>query len=106
MEGVCLYEYMSMYDNVPRDRQSASYVIQLDNNAGFIKKRNSPALISHMRYDKLTRPEEYHRNLLLLFKPWRQPSDVLTHDSYHSSFLSEVEKIQILRNMTRKSVCL
>ena len=77
MEDVCLYDYISNYDNVPLIQKQNPNVIPLKNDAGFIKCRSNPTLISHMRYDKLTKPEDYYRNLLLLFKPWREKIEVL-----------------------------
>ena len=50
-----------------------------------------------MRYDKLTQAENYYRNLLLLFKPWRNKIEVLVpFASYQASFDQEIQTNEML----------
>ena len=103
MEYACLYDYISNYDNVPLIKKQNPDVIPLKNHAGFIKRRSNPSLISHMQYDKLTKPEDYYRNLLLLFKPWREKIEVLVpYQSYSASFDEEIKTNEKLKNYESK----
>ena len=63
-------------------------------NMGVLKTRKIPAIISHPRPNITKEPEQYYRNLLLLFMPWRHKKDILADCStYEQSF-----KKGILRN--------
>ena len=103
MNDVNLFDYISLYDNVPVDRINNPDVIKLENDAGHIRKRSKPALISHMRYDKMLQPENYYRNLLLLFKPWRKREDVLqSYNTFSESFIEEAKNNTQLREYEQK----
>ena len=90
MEHVSLYDFVAKYDNVSSSDKIDDTVIDLDGSAGRIKSRKFPAIITHPYYDKINKPELYYCNLLLLFKPWRQRSDVLNpFGSYEESYKNE-----------------
>lgn len=53
-----------------------------------IKRRKTPRVIRYVRYSLKTNPENYYREKLMLFTPWRnETSDLLCgHQSFEQSF--------------------
>ena len=101
MEDCNLFDYIANFDYKGSQKTSPNY-IALKNNKGYILKRSTPTLISHRRPNKVNNKEEYFRNLLLLFKPYRQPIDVKVADTYEESFNIESQVNKRLQDYEKK----
>ena len=88
MEDCNLFDYISNYEF--KGLKGSTNWIELQNGMGFILKRSKPTLISHRKPNKINDKEEYYRNLLTLFKPYRKPIEVKTKETYEESFNDEI----------------
>ncbi|XP_069110076.1 ATP-dependent DNA helicase PIF1-like [Argopecten irradians] len=60
-----------------------------------IRKRKNPRVIRYVRYSKTTNAENYYREKLFLFMPWRnEEQDLLNgHESYEEHFNSRQQQV-------------
>ncbi|XP_073991833.1 uncharacterized protein [Rhodnius prolixus] len=78
LENLNLYDFCRYYD-LSRDQLEAVNRIKLKNNV-ILRKRGKPYVIQHPMYKTLNTEQDrnkYYHSLLLLFKPWRNESDIL-----------------------------
>ncbi|XP_073975183.1 uncharacterized protein [Rhodnius prolixus] len=78
LENLNLYDFCRYYD-YSRDQLEAENRIKLKNNV-ILRKRGKPYVIQHPMYKTLNTEQDrnkYYHSLLLLFKPWRNESDIL-----------------------------
>ncbi|XP_073986899.1 uncharacterized protein [Rhodnius prolixus] len=78
LENLNLYDFSRYYD-LSRDQLEAENRIKLKNNV-VLRKRGKPYVIQHPNYKTLNTEQDrnkYYHSLLLLFKPWRNESDIL-----------------------------
>ena len=87
LEDSNLYDFLAWHDIVykkPSDK--ATFYPVFDR---FRKKRSSPYLINHYKYNPEQEPEKYFYSLLLLFKPWRKCDSLMgDSNSYKEAFYS------------------
>ena len=87
LEDSNLYDFLAWHDIVykkPSDK--ATFYPVFDR---FLKKRSSPYLINHYKYNPEQEPEKYFYSLLLLFKPWRKCDSLMgDSNSYKEAFYS------------------
>ena len=71
------------------DSLTSSVICRLPNGIVY-KKRKRSKVIRYVRYNKKTDPENYYREQLMLFHPWRNETvDLLnTHGTYEDHYLS------------------
>ena len=101
MEDCNLFDYIANYDYKGLQKTSPN-CIELKNGMGYICKRSTPTLISHRKPNKFNNKEEYYRNLLLLFKAYRNPIDVKTAENYEQSFYNEIQANMRLKDYEAK----
>ncbi|XP_073986376.1 uncharacterized protein [Rhodnius prolixus] len=78
LETLNLYDFCRYHD-LSRDQLEAENRIKLKNNV-ILRKRGKPYVIQHPIYKTLNTEQDrnkYYHSLLLLFKPWRNESDIL-----------------------------
>ncbi|KAG8171564.1 hypothetical protein JTE90_026094 [Oedothorax gibbosus] len=52
----------------------------LKNGKGFVRKRKKPKIIQYRKYREHIEPEQYYREQIMLFLPWRnEQNDILSH---------------------------
>ena len=95
LEDICLAEFAANYvtasskqDDEDIDEYDPDHivgVIKLQNNFGRMRKRQNPQVIRYHFISKQNDPEQYHHRLLLLYKPWRDETE-LKIDSYTETF--------------------
>jgi len=100
LETKCLYEIVSNYDYKKKeciDNQKHNECVTLQNNCGFLHKRNDICLIKTPQYkssNESTKENFYHQ-LLMLFKPWRNENELIANfHSYEDAFIKFNENEQ------------
>ena len=65
-----------------------------------IKKRNSPKIIRYVKFSKIKEPENYYRELLMLFHPWRYEGKIMgTCSTYKDQF--NLVKSKVILNQSK-----
>lgn len=89
LENISLYEFATWYDvqsNKPVRKGVEYYPLQ---DGKFIKRRAKLCLVNHYKFKLDSQPEEYYYALLLLFKPWRNTTELKgSTDTYTEMFQS------------------
>ena len=68
LEDINLYDFLAWHDiESKQPKENHTFYPLFDR---FLKRRSSPYLINHYRYNPEQEPEKYFYSLLLLFKPW------------------------------------
>ena len=100
MSNLSLREYLANYDKAsPAEVTKRTDLKVLDENYGHIKKRLNAALIHHYTPNKANAPENYYRTFLVLFKPWRNPTDIMSpHTTFQEAFMAECETNELMRD--------
>ena len=85
LERTNLYTFMSWYDVVTKQPSVGTTYYPILGR--YLKKREQPYLLNHLKYNPEQEPVKYFFLTLLLFKPWRE-SDSLKGDnsSYTEAF--------------------
>lgn len=92
LESICLAEFVAWYnynskqtitkdDNIDEDdiEMSDKQVFKLLNCKGSIVKRTKAKVIRYRRFNEEQEPDEYFREMLMLFMPWRNEQSDLIH---------------------------
>ena len=69
---------------------------ELGSNLGYLTKRATEACLWHYEYNEEKNPDSYYYALLMLYKPWREYSDLQStfdtlEDAFHAELLNNVE---------------
>ncbi|XP_046974744.1 uncharacterized protein LOC124541014 [Vanessa cardui] len=72
------YENENMEENT-EDRTTGSW-IQLLNNDGYIRRRLKPKIIRFRRYNREQDPDNFYREQIMLYVPWRNEESELVND--------------------------
>ena len=90
LESLSLYNFAKWYDVTKIKPANDFYILEDGSKYPFyIKKRQRGYLVNHYRYNVEMQPENYYYSLLLLFKPWRDSSELkLEYSTYAEAFLS------------------
>ena len=75
-------------------------IIQLKNKKGRMRRRRTPCVMRYHKVSKLKNSEQFFFNLLQLYLPWRQESDLSSCDTSFEEFYCTVEP-QISPNMAK-----
>ena len=78
----------------------APVLIHIANNGTKYKYRKVPKVIRYVRYNQIRDPENYNREQLMLFVPWRnEQKDLLgSFETYRAHYNSMKESLEIKRN--------
>lgn len=88
MENTNLFNFASKYDIVKKKPHLTELECYEYPGYGFIKKRPRSHLIKHPIYNWKLEPEKYFHSLLMLFKPWREESELLgVSNTYFEAFM-------------------
>jgi len=72
-------------------------VFCLDDGSGYIKKRNFGRIIRYRRYGELENPENFYRESIMLYLPWRnERKDILERD-IHQLYIQNQSQIHSMR---------
>ncbi|XP_044742323.1 uncharacterized protein LOC123304800, partial [Chrysoperla carnea] len=97
LEELCLADFIALYNFHKKNRGTDNSDNELDQDhdiepttavrlplkdgSGFIKKRQKPAIIRYRRYNMGTDPDNYFREQVMLYLPWRnENTDILSKD--------------------------
>lgn len=87
LEDTCLYDFARNFDLVKTEPKKETAEFYPFPNFGFLRLRKIPHLINHRHFTASQNPEQHFFSLLLLFKPWRQMSDLLeNHENFTCAF--------------------
>lgn len=88
LENLCLYDFLRWYDIV-NTKPTSENVIFYNYGDRYLRKRKSPYLINHYKFNVKKEPESYYHSLLLLFLPWQTTEEIKCGmDTYEHAFLS------------------
>ncbi|XP_043472427.1 uncharacterized protein LOC122505072 [Leptopilina heterotoma] len=105
-------------DNIEENVHKSSW-IKLLNNDGYVRYRKNPRVIRFRRYNKETDPENFYREQLMLYVPWRNEElellnneinikdryysfkDVISKESRQFNKLGDAEEFEIFLNSVR-----
>lgn len=76
LESTNLYDFAKWYDIVKTKPYSKTVEYYVLGDCLYLKKCKREYLINHYKYNVHTQPEHYYFSLLLLFKPWRDISEL------------------------------
>lgn len=76
LESTNLYDFAKWYDIVKTKPYSKTVEYYVLGDCLYLKKCKRGYLINHYKYNVHTQPEHYYFSLLLLFKPWRDISEL------------------------------
>ncbi|XP_066585898.1 uncharacterized protein [Prorops nasuta] len=94
LESMCLYDFAQWYDIIKYEPKRDTAEYYPIGKSLFVKRRSRPALINHFNYNVHTQLEKYYYALLLLFKHWRDISELKNRrDTYAEAFLSLQSKL-------------
>ncbi|CAH0775337.1 unnamed protein product [Bemisia tabaci] len=94
MSDICLFDYAKDWDIIKKEPQKPG-VVYFKYGEKFVRRRKTPHLINHYRYDMRLQPENYFHGMLLLFKPWRDPAKLKgDHSTFAEAFAAEKESLQ------------
>ncbi|XP_049319463.1 uncharacterized protein LOC125780983 [Astyanax mexicanus] len=105
-QDMCIAVFVSQYRVVGRTEKCADK-IQLQNNAGFVKKRtrSKPAVVRYARFSVDSNPEKYYQSILQLFLPYRcendlKPADFPTFELFYHNGQYEINgSMQNVKNV-------
>ncbi|XP_049339759.1 uncharacterized protein LOC125804686 [Astyanax mexicanus] len=105
-QNMCIAVFVSQYRVVGRTEKCADK-IQLQNNAGFVKKRtrSKPAIVRYARFSVDSNPEKYYQSILQLFLPYRcendlKPADFPTFELFYHNGQYELNgTVQYVKNV-------
>ena len=82
------------------NKSTASDLIHIAKNGTKYKYRKVPKVIRYVRYDQTKDPENYYREQLMLFMPWRnEQKDLLgSFETYRAHYNSMKEQLEVKRN--------
>ncbi|XP_067205359.1 uncharacterized protein [Linepithema humile] len=87
LESLNLYDFTRFWDIVKQMPKSDEVEYYELVSRLFVKKRKKGSLINHYRFNVKTEPEKYFYSLLLLFKPWRDSSELKgAYETYTDAF--------------------
>ncbi len=72
-------------------------IYKLRDGKGFVEQRQKLKIIRYRRYNIETMPEDYYREQLMLFKPWRREKDEVEVESPFDEFKKHAEVIALNR---------
>lgn len=99
LEKLSLFEYARNYDIVKLKPTKELVKYWIYPGYGYVKQRSRPYLIKHPNYNPNTEPEKYFHCLLMLFKSWRQETDILeNHMTYVDAFIACRETVEGVLN--------
>lgn len=74
-------------------QQNKNNYIPLKDKSGFLKKRTIPRVIRFRRFNILQDPENYFREMIMLYMPWREESeDLVDCESKYNRNLQLIQK--------------
>lgn len=99
MENISLFDFARKNDivkNKPYNKQQKYYDYP---GHGYLKERDRPYLIKHPKYNLQLEPEKYFHSLLMLFKLWRDETELLEgFITYFEAFLHFRDVIESVVN--------
>ena len=72
-------------------------IFKLRNKKGFVERREKLKIIRYRRYNVETMPDDYYREQLMLFKPWRSEKDEVEVEKPFDEFKKHSEVIALNR---------
>jgi len=103
LEDTCLAEFASMFERTvapPRttvnERKNRTQTFKLKKNGGFVRKRTTPKIIRYRHYGKKEDFQNYCREQLMLFVPWRDEKEDLLD-------IDHAKTAHRLHDLTRKN---
>lgn len=82
LKKLCLADFIAQYEysSINRQNNNSKY-IKLNKNMGFVYKRNKAKIIRYRNYFKDTDPENFYREQITLFLPWKnEERDIMNQD--------------------------
>lgn len=77
------------------DEQSRGLkTFELQNNAGKIKERRRPKVIRYCRFNIEENPQEYFREMIMLFLPWRNELEDIEQANHEEIYRHNLDEIQ------------
>ena len=88
LEALSLHEFAKNYDIIDKEPIYKNEYYKMQNGNKFARKRKkNPYLINFWKYNPISEPENYYYSLLLLFKPWRDETNLKgDSESYTEAF--------------------
>ena len=82
------------------NNSTASDLIHIAKNGTKYKYRKVPKVIRYVRYNQTKDPENYYREQLMLFMPWRNEQKYLlgSFETYRAHYNTMKEQIEVKRN--------
>ena len=99
LEDTCLADFIAWYSTAPAGQNSQRNLLRLTTGEK-LRKRRKQAVIRYVRFCKEKDSENYYREVLMLFHPWRIEEEIIgTCDSYGERY---IEVCQLGSNMQTK----
>lgn len=96
-------EFENEHSNEKEEKQTDNRkFIVLKNNLGYIHKRKCPRVIRYRRYDITQDSENFYREQIMLFIPWRNEETDLLKINHESIFEKRIEEIKEESNKFNK----
>ena len=90
------YESMSLADFAAWMESSLNGE-PLKNGKGFVRKRQKPKIIQYRKYQENVQPDQYYREQIMLFLPWRdEQQDILSH-AFKPWYEANLDQIKSVR---------
>lgn len=102
LEEVCLADYAAYFDSVKTEKQldgdskmDAEIPLEETATVRYVShKRNRPKVIRYRNYSIVQDPDNFYRELLMLYLPWRNEEEELLKINCREKFEAHVNKIQ------------